>query len=215
MIKKTTKKRALLLLALTLITTLGCVLFATQVSATYQIPDEFKPNNTPFDISFTNPGDTSGTSALETVLQIIAGALLYFAAPLAVVSIAIAAFMLVNNSGNSEKIETSKKHLTWAVIGLLVIMFSYALVRTLIRTIYGAINESPTQTTQPAATPGALTPPTSVGTGSDSPAPSSASTASPATPAPTTNTQAEAPATSSTGGSPSHGSTFTNSKVEK
>ena len=110
------------------------VLFSGIADASYQILKDYKPDNVPFDLDFTeSAGDRdAGTSAIITILQIIAGALLYVAAPIAVIMIAMTAFNFVMFSGSSEKVETSKKQLTWAILGLLVIMLSYSLIKFLI-----------------------------------------------------------------------------------
>jgi len=99
----------------------------------YTIPGEFRPINEPFDIGdeLETTGAAGGTIV---VLQIIAGGLLYFASPVAVIFIVVSAFTMVTGGADSEKIEQSKKSLTWAVIGLLVIILSYSIVRAVIST---------------------------------------------------------------------------------
>ncbi len=65
-------------------------------------------------------------------LQLIAGGLLYLAAPIAVLIIAMAGSEYVKSSGDETKIEAAKKTLVWAVIGLVVIILSYAIIRSVI-----------------------------------------------------------------------------------
>jgi hypothetical protein len=118
---------------------LSSLIFAQFADAAYQIPKSFMPDNTPLDLDFTkdpqNTGDP-GSSALILVLQIIAGALIYFAAPVAILSIALIAFDLSMNSANTEKVETAKKRIIWAILGLLTIMFSYGLIKFLIGFVF-------------------------------------------------------------------------------
>lgn len=134
MVKKSTKKIGLIIL-LALAASLAYTLaYASIANAAYQLPKNLMPGGTPIDFDFVGSGDSkeAGTNALLTVLQIIAGALLYFAAPLGIVSIALVAFDLAMNSGNTEKVETQKKRLMWLVLGLLVIILSYGLVKIII-----------------------------------------------------------------------------------
>jgi type IV secretion system pilin len=110
----------------------------------YSIPAEYTPDNTPFP-SYgidENAGvpyeDTTDVRAVawqtSIILQIIAGALLYFAAPLAILVIVLGAFKLVMGGAETEQVEQGKKQITWAILGLLLIMLSYSLVRILIET---------------------------------------------------------------------------------
>lgn len=78
------------------------------------------------------PGVARATILL---LQTISGGLLYFAAPVAVIMITVSALRMVIGSHESEKIEQAKKHLTWSVVGLLVIMLSYSITRIVIRLV--------------------------------------------------------------------------------
>lgn len=96
--------------------------------AEYRLPNDLKPSNVPFDVDIGQTSDP-GITQVQYILQVIAGALLYFAAPLAVIAIAMIGFTMAMNSGNTEKIEAGKKSLTWAIAGLATIIFSYALVK--------------------------------------------------------------------------------------
>lgn len=115
------------------------------VAQAYQIPDEYRPENLFFgekelDYGKDLEGQTQGSTATIIILQTIAGALLYFAAPLAVILIGIAAFNMVIGGADSDKLEQSKKHLTWTIIGLFVIILSYSLVRITITFVSGAVD---------------------------------------------------------------------------
>jgi len=136
-------KKILKYFGLTLIVIgLGALLVDTAMA--YQIPDSLKPNNIPFDIDYNE--DSAGGGQLITILQLVAGALLYVTAPLAVLSIALASFNMVMFSGASEKVEEAKRHLTWAILGLVIIIFSYALVRFIIGFVPMVFNETPQET---------------------------------------------------------------------
>jgi uncharacterized membrane protein YjgN (DUF898 family) len=109
--------------------------FAAQA---YQIPEEYRPENLGYGEEYFR--QTESATATVIILQTIAGALLYFAAPLAVILIGFAAFNMVMGGADSEKIEQSKKHLTWLVIGLLLIILSYSIVRIVITFVSQSAN---------------------------------------------------------------------------
>lgn len=109
----------------------------------YQIDPSYRPSNAPFDLS-DEIKEQKAEGATILILQIIAGALLYFATPIATIMIAWAAFTMVTSGTEQEKLEQSKKHLTWAILGLVLILLSYSLVRIVISLALksaGAISE--------------------------------------------------------------------------
>jgi hypothetical protein len=65
-------------------------------------------------------------------LQLIAGGLLYLAGPVAILFIAVSGFRYVTSHGDQTALEEAKKTLTWAIIGLVVVILSYAIVRVVI-----------------------------------------------------------------------------------
>ena len=115
-----------------LLATLSALMIAPMICGTavaeYRLPDELKPDNVTFDVDIGKTKDP-GVTQVQYILQVIAGALLYFAAPVAVLMIAMIGFNMAMNSGNNEKIEASKKSMTWAIAGLATIIFSYALIK--------------------------------------------------------------------------------------
>lgn len=121
------KRKTLATIGLVILT----LLLVATVAQAYTIPSELRPENEPFDISYED-GEIGGTTATITILQIIAGTLLYFAAPLAVILIGLAAFDIVSGGADSEKLEQAKKNITWLIVGLLVIILSYSIVRFVI-----------------------------------------------------------------------------------
>lgn len=96
----------------------------------YSIDPSYAPNNTPYDFDVEAKGAEGSTILL---LQIIAGALLFFAAPLTVIMIAWASLDMVMGGAESEKLEQAKKHMTWSIIGLILIIISYSAVRFVIK----------------------------------------------------------------------------------
>jgi len=133
--------------------TIGCLLAIMSPTVFgYSIPEQYQPSNTPFALDFKNNPAETPEAPLILILQIIAASLLYVAAPLAVISIVMAAFTMVSSTGTPEKIETGKKHLKWAIIGLMIIIFSYAIVKAVITIAFETFNQQET-TTENSTTP--------------------------------------------------------------
>ncbi|MCK5345128.1 MAG: hypothetical protein KAR20_17080 [Candidatus Heimdallarchaeota archaeon] len=143
------KKKIFITICFTLLLTF-LIGFAAQA---YQIPDEYRPENLGYGEEYFER--TESATAAVIILQTIAGALLYFAAPLAVILIGFAAFNMVIGGADSEKLEQSKKHLTWLVIGLFVIILSYSIVRIVIT----FVSQSADVEALPSKTTGIITPP--------------------------------------------------------
>jgi len=127
---------------------LGITIFLTISGAfcsAYQLEEKYKPANAP---SFLKAEDKNKPADQITVivLQTIAGAMLYFAAPVAVILIVMAAFTITSAAGETEKIDQGKKHLTWAIIGLLIVILSYSIARYAISMIIKA-GENVSETT--------------------------------------------------------------------
>lgn len=105
------------------------------VAHAYQIDEAYRPANAPFT---TDESDAKGS--LITILQIISGGLLYFAAPLAIVMLTFIGIDMNLGGADSEKIEQSKKNLTWILAGLFLIIISYTFVRAILTIIVQAAN---------------------------------------------------------------------------
>lgn len=120
-----------------------------QTASAYAVPSEFKPKNAPtYSMDFSTK--TSPDTVTNILLQTIAGALLMFAAPIAVISIVMAAFTITANGADSEKVAEGKKHLTWAIIGLIAIILSYATIRYVIDFTINVANYASDTTQAPA-----------------------------------------------------------------
>ncbi|MFA6306026.1 MAG: hypothetical protein WC651_04895 [Candidatus Gracilibacteria bacterium] len=131
--KKTIKKLAIMT-TLAIAITMAISAFS---AFGYTIPEDFRPINEPFSLGKEldpSKGNTQASTTSGTIvfLQILAGGLLYFAAPIAVIIIAMTGFNMAFQGAESEKIEEGKRSLTWAVLGLLLIILSYSLVRIVI-----------------------------------------------------------------------------------
>lgn len=83
------------------------------------------------------PG-SSRAAVPNVVLQLIAGSIIYLAGPVAVYMLVLGGFNYITSHGDQTKIEEAKKTITYAIIGLLVIIMSFALVSLLISILEGA-----------------------------------------------------------------------------
>lgn len=125
---------------------IAIVAIQSTIAHAYQIDESFRPGNSPF----TTDGKEAATSLIR-ILQIIAGGLLYFAAPLAVVMITFIGINMNIGGADSEGIEQQKKNLTWLLAGLFLIIISYTFVRFVISVAVGAANDTETQVEQTQA----------------------------------------------------------------
>ncbi len=118
-----------------------------------------KPDNSPGVIIGTETLAKSGAEAAfgNYVLQIIAGGLITVAAPVAIIIIAISGLIAVVSHGEQALIDKAKKTLTWAIIGLIVIIFSWVIVKAVISVVISANSNPTTQTGTPPSTQGAGT----------------------------------------------------------
>lgn len=106
-------------------------------ASAYQTDQSFKPDNEPFALE-TEIKERGASGATIIILQLIAGALLWFAAPIGVIMIVWSGINMVINGTEQEKLEGAKKHLKWSIIGLVAIILSYAAVRIIIGFILNA-----------------------------------------------------------------------------
>jgi TRAP-type C4-dicarboxylate transport system permease small subunit len=74
------------------------------------------------------PGHNSFISDLPSFAQQLLGWFLGFAGAFAVIAVVWAGFMYITSGGNSEQAEKAKKNLTWAIIGVVLVAFSSAIV---------------------------------------------------------------------------------------
>jgi hypothetical protein len=144
---------------------LAAPLYNSDLQARITLDSSLKPDNSPgVIINVTGPG--SEAAAGNYLLQLLAGALISIAAPVAIVIIAISGLFAVVSHGDQGMIDKAKKALTWAVIGLIVIIFSWVVIRTVVSLVLTANSNQNTQsTTQQKPTPA---PTNGAGTGSAS-----------------------------------------------
>lgn len=131
----------------TLLLSCGILMIIPLIAHAYQIPQEYTPINTPFGLENETAEANKDDPAKYTItiLQTLAGGLLFFVAPITVIILVIAGLRLMAGGTESEGMETAKKQITWALLGLILTILSYSIVRVIIEISFKAGNvEVPT-----------------------------------------------------------------------
>ncbi len=141
----------LLLLYTITLTSVGICSASTTVApqdlmARVTLDNSFKPDNSPGVIIANKDLQGANGSAVfaNYLLQMMAGALISVAAPVAILVIAIAGLIATLSHGDDGLIKRAKDTLKWAVIGLVIIIFSWAIVRATISVIQQTNSNQPT-----------------------------------------------------------------------
>jgi hypothetical protein len=74
---------------------------------------------------------------INAFFQVIAGALLMLSGGLAVIVVTIGGIMYITSRGNQQQMEMAKNTLVWGVLGILIIIFSYFIVRFVLTVVTG------------------------------------------------------------------------------
>ncbi|MBD3157048.1 hypothetical protein GF369_04450 [Candidatus Peregrinibacteria bacterium] len=144
--------KKLLTISIVFIIGLGAMPIAT---AQQGIDPSLKPINSP-DIPATGPGTKeecekkNGTwdeeaklcrgfedEPINAFLQIIGGAILMLSGGIAVIVIGVGGIMYITSRGNQQQLEFAKNTLLYGIIGMLVIIFSYFIIRWVLNIIIG------------------------------------------------------------------------------
>ncbi len=83
---------------------------------------------TTVDLSEVNPLGVSGISGINTVIGRVINAVLGITGSVALFMFVYGGFMLMTAAGQDPKIQAGKKIITWAIIGIMVILGSYVIV---------------------------------------------------------------------------------------
>jgi len=83
------------------------------------------------DSPFEGQGGLAGSSSLSEIITMVIKALLYLSGVIAVVMVIVGGFWYMTSAGNTEQAEKGQTALTNAVIGLIVVLLSYAIVTVL------------------------------------------------------------------------------------
>lgn len=120
---------------------LSILIFST-AQAAVGIPDYLVPKNAGMQginktieekVKTASDQQTAAVQSVNIVLQYVANLLLFVAAPLAVLFVARSGADYAFAMGDETKMEGAKRELTWALLGLVLVMFSYLLVRLIIQ----------------------------------------------------------------------------------
>lgn len=131
-------KKLLLTILFLLNFTLPVVALASS-SNSYQLAQlsldsEFRPSNSPaVELEGENINEADYGNYF---LQLIAGSLIYLAAPVAIIIIAVSGLLAVISSGDSGTVEKAKDTLKWAVVGLVIIIFSWMIISAVISLVF-------------------------------------------------------------------------------
>ncbi len=77
--------------------------------------------------------DTGSTKSIPQIIEQITNILIFIMGALSVIMIVIGAFKFVTSGGSPEQVKSAKNTILYAVIGLIVALFSYAIVRYVIK----------------------------------------------------------------------------------
>lgn len=123
-------------------------IFAFSVSvpvfAAVGLPPELRPENLPGATRGQEGAETSKDYAAKGVQMIIGDIIsvaLLLAGVLAIFSIVNNAWYLIIAAGKSEDIEQRKKGLYWAIIGLVLVILSYIIMRFVVEFVITAMSE--------------------------------------------------------------------------
>lgn len=80
---------------------------------------------------------TTAEEPITAFIQILGGAILILSGGIAVIVIAVGGIMYITSRGNQQQLEFAKNTLIYGVIGMLVIIFSYFIIRWVLQIIVG------------------------------------------------------------------------------
>ncbi len=142
--------------AFIIITALSCLFFQTAAQAAYGIDADLRPDYAPqgYTEVYEDTGHTStnfSDASITYIIADIAVVLLQIAGILAVFFIVLSGFNYIKAFGQEEEIAKAKKGMTWAIIGLIVVILSYAIVQNVLR-ITLTVDPSSSSSTEESAT---------------------------------------------------------------
>lgn len=109
---------------------------AQSALAVVQLNDSFRPNSLPsFDSVEAVDPDHPETAATQTVILFVGNIIskvLLFTASIAIIFVIIAGANYIFAFGKDQRLEIGKRGLTWSIVGLVMILLSYAIVQGII-----------------------------------------------------------------------------------
>lgn len=125
-----------------LLTVLVAVLFSFCADATFaaiQLDDNLRPSNLPTmgmeEAVDSDRPETAATQSLIMFVGNLVSQVLLFAGAITIAFLLWASFNYIFAFGKDEKIEKGKRGLFWSLVGLLVIMLSYAITQGILQIV--------------------------------------------------------------------------------
>ena len=124
---------------ISLLTVLGLFFVqATPALAAFAIDSDLRPDNAPegwseLDNPDGNASENFSDLSITYIIADIAVVLLQISGALAIFFIIMNGFNYIKAFGNEEEIQKAHKGLMWAIIGLVVVLLSYAIVQNVLK----------------------------------------------------------------------------------
>jgi hypothetical protein len=107
--------------------------------AAIQLDDNLRPNNLPtFGAEEAVDNDHPETAATQTLIMFVGNLVsqaLLFVGALAIIFLIIAGMNYIFAFGKDERIEKGKRGMFWSLVGLLVVLLSYAIVQGILQIV--------------------------------------------------------------------------------
>ncbi len=123
-VTKTTVKQVGIFLGLLAVALLAYNYFGIDFAEAQLISSEDSPENI--------TSATGGEGSFRTLARTIVNFFLYFLGFLATIMIIYGGILYVTSAGNDENVQKAKKILLYAIVGIIVILLSFAIVNTVI-----------------------------------------------------------------------------------
>jgi len=131
-------KKIFATILLSTILLLNCSITA---NAVYGIPNVKSSKEMPFEKEIRERtenlkkgefGDEAAVESMSIILEKVINGILYIAAPVAIIFIAYGGLSYITAMGKQEGLDAAKKTIVWGMLGLLLIIMSYGIVRLII-----------------------------------------------------------------------------------
>lgn len=121
------KKRLLFIFCFIMLINFGFLLGLTALAA----------EGSTVDLSEVNPLGVSGVGGISILIGRVISAILGITGSVAILMFVYGGFMMLTSAGIDQKIVAAKKIITWAIIGIMVILGSYAIVTFIFQGLTG------------------------------------------------------------------------------
>lgn len=125
-----------------LFTVLAAILLSFSIDgalAAIQLEDDFRPSNLPtMEVEDAVNDDNPETAATQTLIMFVGNIIsqvLLFAGALTIIFVIWAGINYILAFGKDERIEKGKRGIVWSLVGLVLILLSYAIVQGILQII--------------------------------------------------------------------------------